>query len=237
MVVTALQLFWHCEPLERRTLAEKGACRCPWCVGGTKKWYFQDNSYFTAAPAKTLWSSQCRASAIPTHAENLFAFATRFAIELGSSFVDTRTTDIEQDINVLKHFCGASSASCMMHVRVAKFVLHNPVSFDYFANHAASTLGFTHLDDKILASCSDYSATFWLKAASVHLSNHERSKSGFSCRPFFFVAYRYFETMFALFSAIRSFNNDMFADDGFTGFLASEVLFTRTMIRTVLKNF
>lgn len=40
-----------------------------------------------------------------------------------------------------------------------------------------------------------------------------------------------------LFSAIRSLDNETFAEDGLTGFQASKVLYTRTITTTVLNIF
>lgn len=46
----------------------------------------------------------------------------------------------------------------MRHVRATKLVLRNPVLFGYFESSAAFKFGATDLDNKMLASCSDFDA-------------------------------------------------------------------------------
>lgn len=59
----------------------------------------------------------------------------------------------------------------------------------------------------------------------------------FHCRPFFSVTYRCVQAPPAIFTSIRPFINEMFAEVGFKGSPASEVRFIPTMIATVLHIF
>lgn len=177
---------------------------------------------------------------ISRHVEGYDRFATTFKMEYGTSFVDVKATDIARDLLVsipTNFIAGASHASCMQHVRVTKFVLHNPVLFEYFERSAVSTLALTHLNTKVLASCLDFNVVSILKAASTYLSNPARTKDELPCRHFYSGAYGYAWALRTLLIAICFFNNEMFVEDGFTEFLAFEILLTLTMTTTVLKRF
>lgn len=165
------------------------------------------------------------------------AFAITFEIDYGTSFIYAWTTDIAQDLHVSKFIRGASLVSFMGYVRVTRLVLRNSVLFEYFGRSAASTFGVTHLGGKILASCSDSDAVLLLKATTEYLSNPASAKSEYFCQSFYTVAYRYTQPLHVLFSSLRSFNNEMFADDGHKGFFVSEVLLTCTVTTTVLNIF
>lgn len=112
------------------------------------------------------------------------AFVATFEVDYGTSFGVARTTDIAQDFLLSNLICGASFASCMRHVHLTKFFLRNPLLFEYFESSAASTLGATHLDNRLLSSCLDYDVALLLKETSAYLSNLARPKSEFSCRLF-----------------------------------------------------
>lgn len=142
--------------------------------------------------------------------------------------------DIAQNVLVSNFICGASLASCMRHIRFLKFILRILVSCEYFKSSEASTFGVIHLDDKTLAPWSDSDAVLPLEAAPAYLSSPTKPKDDFPCHHFQSAAYRYVQTLRALFSFIRFFNKDMFAEDRFTEFLASEVLLTFTMATTML---
>lgn len=69
----------------------------------------------------------------------------------------------------------------------------------------------------------------------MYLSNAARPKCKFSCRHFYYEAYVYAYALQALFNTIPFLNNEMFAEDGLTGFLASVVLLAHKMTLTVHK--
>lgn len=125
----------------------------------------------------------------------------------------------------------------MRHVCVSKLVLRNPGVFEYFDSSAACTFGATHLSNKKLAFCPDSSDVLLFQVAPAHLSCPARPKSELLSQSFYYADYKYIQPLCELVSAIRSFNNETFAENGLTRFLASEVLFTRTMTTAVLSIF
>lgn len=156
-------------------------------------------------------------------------FVTTREMNYGPSFVKARTTEIAQDLPVSSFIHRASLACCMRHERVIKFVLQISKSILYFISFAAYTSGVTYLDHKTLTFSLDSNAALLLKAVSANLLNSARPKGEFLRRTFYSAAYRDPLGLHALFNATRSFNNEMFTENGISEFLDSEVQPTLTI--------
>lgn len=152
-------------------------------------------------------------------------------------FVDGWVKDIREIILVSHFIRGASLASWLRHLRCTKFYLRNHVSLGYFESSVASMFGITHFDGKTLASCSWINVVSLSKVASATVSSFARSDGDFHHRSSHSAAYRYTQTLRALLSAARFFNNDVFVEDRLKRFLMREVLLTCAMKRTVLDVF
>lgn len=112
-----------------------------------------------------------------------------------------------------------------------------PCQVNTVESFPASMFEVTYLNDKILSSCSNSIVDFLLKGTSLYLSNPARPKGEFRWPPFHSAAYRYVQALPALIGTIRFFKNEIFPEDGLTGFSPSEVLLTLTMTTTVVEVF
>lgn len=162
---------------------------------------------------------------------------TSSEMDYGAPFIHARMTDIAQNLLVSNIVSGASVASCTQHIRITKFGLRNQMSVEYFQRSAASTFGFTHLDERTLASCSDSEAVHLMKAVSPYLLITAKLKGDFPCCSFCCAAYSYVQMWHASFEAIRSFSNAMFVENVFDEILGSGVPLTHTIATIVFQIF
>lgn len=73
------------------------------------------------------------------------ASATRIDMDYCTSFADAKTTNIAQHLLMSYIMRRAGLVSCMRHVCVTEFDLHNAVRLEYYDSSAASTFGVTHV--------------------------------------------------------------------------------------------
>lgn len=116
-------------------------------------------------------------------------FRTFFEVDHCVPFVVAKATDIVQELLMSNFVPGASLISCMRHVCITMFALHNPMSFEYFKKSIASTFGVIYLGDRKSSFCFDSAAFLPMIATSTCLFNTARPKCILTA-VLFSVAYR-----------------------------------------------
>lgn len=171
---------------------------------------------------------------------SLMVFASTFEMDYVILFDEAKTTAIAQELLLSNLVPGPSLASYMRQICITKFVLRMALLFEYPENSAAPKFAVTNLEDKRLSSCSISSTSdsvVLLNAESMYLLNPASRNGHFPCRPIYYVADKFGNALHALFNDIRAFNMNVFPEDGFKGFLVSEVTLCRTVKPAVNEIF
>lgn len=76
-----------------------------------------------------------------------------------------------------------------------------------------------------------------LKLASAYLRNPARAKGEFLSMPFYSATDKFVKALHASFNDIQIFNKRLFLDDGLNGFLAEDVMLSRTVEESFAQIF
>lgn len=162
MAVIDLPLFHHFERPNRRTQPKKGRADVLRRRRDRKVMSFWEFFLYGCSCNKSL-ELVLPDQQFPSWLRSAMAFPATIEMDYRNSFIDVWTRDIPHDLPWSILVLEASTATRIRRVRVTKLVMCDPALLEYFEISAASTIGVTLLNIKMLASYSNSIASFCYK--------------------------------------------------------------------------